>query len=373
MSRMYGDRINEFVLSVDIMNEETFMDLMTLMNEYLEQQLGVVYFSVLEEGLVDANSGLITLWSSTENKPMFSVDKDDGYNSFSAYSFGENTPLWVVSKTGQELKETDDYEDLWSGREDLPRFRSTVDSEVKTTVIHPLHRASLPIGVMRFACEDLVRPTPASHEEVEKLAATISRAYRMYDLRDTQQKNTGRALRLLEESLTAESWTRLALPHIFVAYPGGPSAEGPARDDHQRVIATIRQVIEEFSDVVTSEFWEDSAKTGNITEELINSITAAEFGLCYFSEPTDGPYVDNDNVLFEAGMMQALANSPGGLLRAWIGVREADAAPLPFDIRNERMLSVARTDDGTGDQAAFADGLSKYMNELVADLKRRDS
>lgn len=191
----------------------------------------------------------------------------------------------------------------------------------------------------------------------------------MYDVRETQRQNTDRALKLLEGSLTGESWTRLALPKIFVAYPGGGGLEGEVLAEHRRVLGIIRQVIEKFGDLLTAVFWEDINESGNITEQVITEITSSEFGLCYFSEPSEGSYADNANVLFEAGMMQALTNSPGSLLRAWLPIRENDSGALPFDVAGERMLKVQRDAEGGLDDKAFADALRERLLALLEELK----
>ena len=49
MSRMFGERINEFVLSIDIMEDDTFRDLLRLISVYVTDHLDVAYFSVLDE------------------------------------------------------------------------------------------------------------------------------------------------------------------------------------------------------------------------------------------------------------------------------------------------------------------------------------
>lgn len=371
MSRMFGHRIDEFVLSVDIMSEETLHELLQLVQRYLEQQLGVVYVAVLQEGVVDGRPGVTTLWSSDDHRPAFSVDGATGYTSCSAFSYGENQPLWLVGTTREPLDPTATVTDMWSGLGELPAFRSSSDRVVRTAVMHPMRRQGQPIGVLEFACADYVEPTPASLDEVTNLADTLARAYRMYDVTEAQRQNTERALGLLETSLTSESWTRLALPQIFVAYPGGSHLAGEDHDDHQRVIGALRRVVESFTDKVNPVFWEDIDESGNITAQVIEHITGSEFGVCYFSErrSSNEVYADNANVLFEAGMMQALANSPGGLLRAWIPVREERAEPLPFDVAAERILLVDRDDDGVFDEDAFSAGLRARLDALLADLK----
>jgi hypothetical protein len=313
--------------------------------------------------------GLTTLWSSNDEYPVFSVDSGGEYSSFSAYSFGENLPLWVVSDSRNELDGADDYRDVWSNVVNLPRFRPSDRPAVWTSVMHPLRRGGKPIGMLEFASKAYIEPTPASQDEVTTLAETISRAYRMYDVRETQRQNTNHALELLESSLTTESWTRLALPKIFVAYPGGGSLDGEVLAEHKRVIGEIRKVVNDFDHLLTAVFWEDINQSGSINDQVIAEITSSEFGLCYFSEPSDGSYADNDNVLFEAGMMQALTNSPGALLRAWLPIRERDSVALPFDVAGERMLKVHRDEGGRLDVAAFADALRGRLLALLEELR----
>ena len=239
--------------------------------------------------------------------------------------------------------------------------------------MYPLTKETYPIGVVEFATKRYVEPTPASKEEVRQLATVIQRAYQLYEVRRTQRENTKSALQLLEQALKTGSWTRLALPQMFVAYPGDERLDPGARDEHKAIIATIREVVREFEDRLTAVFWEDKTEAGNINEQVIRDICNSDFGLCYFSEPAkQGQYQDNANVLFEAGMMQALAFSPNALLQAWIPVREKESPDIPFDIAAERMLWVHRV-DGKLDEAAFADALRQRVNDIVGTPERKES
>ncbi len=358
MSRMYGDRINEFVLSVDIMNTDTFHDLLNVVSVYLHEQLNVTYFSVLEAGTVNGERGLVTLWSSRDDKPSFSVGSDGEPRSFSAYSFANDQPLWVISSNEGELVHVDDsshFVDRWDGVTDLPSYSAAGSGAVRTSVMHPLRRGSGPIGVIEFGCPDAVEPTPVSKQEVATLADTITRAYRMYDVRNNQKLNTERALRLLEASLSEESWKRLALPQMFVAYSG--------RGDPV-VVEAMEAVIDEFSKALDPHVWKDNTESGDINSHVVEAITSSEFGICYFSEPAGDSYGDNANVLFEAGMMQALTNSGGALLRGWIPIRE-NAGSLPFDVAAQRMVIVPRNQAGELDRDAFDDLLRKRIATLI--------
>ncbi len=371
MGRMFGERINEFVLSIDIMDEDTFFDLLKLIQVYVNKHLNVTYCSVLVETIINSQQGLRTLWSTRDETPSYSVDKESGYASHSAYTFGENKPMWVVSHSKHPLQKADDLKVMYSEIKNLPPYITQNQKDVRTSVMHPLRKGGRPIGVVEFAAEQYVEPTPASLEEARMLAKIISRAYQMYEVRRVQRDNTKRVMQILEESLKTERWTRLALPQLFFAYPGVERLEMEVREEHEAVIGTIRNVVGQFTDMLTAIFWEDIAEAGNITEQVIREISNSDFGLCYFSEPTtEGHFQDNANVLCEAGMMQALTNSPSALLRAWIPVREKESTSIPFDIASERILLVAR-EDRTLDEVNFAKELRQRLSALVETLKSK--
>lgn len=372
MSRMFGERINEFVLSIDIMDHETFTDLLKLIHVYVNKHLDVTYFSVLDETTINNRQGLQTLWSTMEEKPSYTVDKEGDYASHSAYTFGENKPVWVVSSTKKQLEKAEDLKDMWAGVQDLPPYKMQNQEKVLTSVMHPLRKEGRAIGVVEFAAEKYVEPTPASLEEVRTLATVISRAYQMYDVGRAQRENTMRAMKMLEQALKKERWTRLALPQLFVAYPGVERLEIDSRAQHEAVIETIRNVIDEFTDILKAVYWEDITEAGNINEQVIREIGNSDFGLCYFSEPaTQGQFRDNANVLFEAGMMQALANSPNALLRAWIPVREKESTSIPFDIASERTLLIDR-EDGKLDRTTFSETLRQRVSALIKTSKSKE-
>ena len=88
--------------------------------------------------------------------------------------------------------------------------------------------------------------------------------------------------------------------------------------------------------------------------KILEQVKKSQFGLCYFSEPTEDPegkykYQDNINVVFEAGMFQSQTNPnvtdrPEG----WIPIREIKplTPPPAFDFAQERMITVERSKDG---------------------------
>lgn len=371
MSRMFGQRLHEFVLSADIMEDDTFKDLLKLISKYVNEHLDVVYFSVLDEITINDQQGLQTRWSTRDEPISYTVDKDNGYTSHTAYTYGENRPIWIVSNSKKHLQEAKDIKDMWAGAEDLPEYSTRTQEEIRTLVMHPLRREGRPFGVIEFAAEKYIEPTPASLEEVRTLAAVISRAYQMYDVRRVQRENTKSAIKMLEEALTTQDWKRLALPQIFVAYPGVERLDLETRAKHEEIIEAIRNVLGEFENMLKAVFWEDITEAGNISTQVIRDIGNSDFGLCYFSEPiSQMQFKDNENVLFEAGMMQALANSPSALLRAWIPIREKESGNIPFDIASERILLVDR-DNEKFKNDIFKEELKQRINALLETSRKK--
>ncbi len=366
MRRTFGRRIEQFVMSNDIMDEDLFYDLMGLMARYLEKDLGISQFALLMEGIVDNKPGLETKWSMSDLRSSYSLPEnpDDGYENCSTYCFGKNVSIWAVKHGGPDSP-SQTWVDLWSNSPDLPTDRGIGDG-VRTIIRHPVKRDGLASGVVELASEKYVEPTPVSRDEVTTLTEVIERSYRKMAIRKLQRANTRNVIQQLEQALSNETWARLALPQIFVAFSAGSALQGDVLRSHEMVVSKIREVVGEFGGVVDAVFWDESEESGNISAEVIRQIGLSEFGICYFSEPDQAgefEYRDNPNVLFEAGMMQALQNSSGALLRGWIPVREDASPTLPFDIAAERILIIKRTEDT--DYDSFALALRKRIEKLI--------
>ena len=365
MSRMFSERIRQFVLSNDIMDQDTFYDLLKLVHAYVHKYLDIIYFSVLVETVVDEDQlGLKTEWTTREEGSSYTVGSDKEYISVVAYAFGENKPVWVVADSKGILQDETDLKDLWAQAEDLPGRHSKSQESVRTSIMHPLRREGRAVGVLEFAAEKYLEPTPVSRDEIKTLATVISRAYQMYDVRKDQRENSRKAIQMLEKALSGEEWARLELPRMFVAYAGGGRLDEATREEHEAVIQSMRKVVGGFEDALEVTYWEDVTEAGNINDQVIRDISGADFGLCYLSQPKGkGRFEDNANVLFEAGMMQALTKSPSALLKGWIPIRE-DAEGVPFDIASERLLLVDRK-EGQLDKEAFMGALRKRLESLV--------
>ncbi|HEU4397498.1 MAG TPA: hypothetical protein VFU54_06640, partial [Actinomycetota bacterium] len=99
----------------------------------------------------------------------------------------------------------------------------------------------------------------------------------------------------------------------------------------------------------------------------------SRYGICYFSEPAppgaEHGYVDNPNVIFEAGMLHALINAPDAPPSGWIPVREESSPPAPFDFADQRIEKVPRDQDGQ----VVEERLRAQMQRRIVALLRDDA
>jgi hypothetical protein len=114
--------------------------------------------------------------------------------------------------------------------------------------------------------------------------------------------------------------------------------------------------------------WNGIEESGSITLGLIEEIARSRFGICYLSEPAKGAgneYSDNPNVLFEAGMLHSLTNSPIATPAGWVPIRERRSPEIPFDFASERILIITRSNDGRLAEETFRADLRKRVKALL--------
>jgi hypothetical protein len=162
-------------------------------------------------------------------------------------------------------------------------------------------------------------------------------------------------LRRIKETIT---FPQLARPQMFVGFPN--------KADEQ-VIGALNAVLDEFSDRLRIIRWNRIVESGTITAQIAEVIAKSQFGLCYFSEP-DGEakrYRDNPNVVFEAGMLQALTGPPAHEVAGWIPVREENSPQPPFDFAGERIELVPRGADNQVNEELLRTRLRGRIQRLL--------
>jgi hypothetical protein len=365
MSETFGSRLKRFALSVDIVDGHIFQETWDLIRQYLTDQLKPSYWALLVESQVNDRPGLLARKCSEGGNLAFSIKtkKDeagnDEYNGLAAYSFGEGKPLWLVSPDKGPIDPNTPIEDHWSQAQNLPRFDKPSDAGIRSVIFLPLRQKGHSIGVLDLQSKQYNELTKRITKELTLLAETLVVFLTLSDTNKAQHDHTLEAIKLHSTALSKESWPPLTKPKIFVASPGKAD---------ERVMGTIRKVLDGFSDQLDVHYWKESPASGNINTETLQQVKESQFGLCYFSEEVDEPqgkykYRDNINVVFEAGMLQSQTN-PNVTDRPvnWIPIREIEplTPPPAFDFAQERTVIVERLADG-----------SPNIDQLKGSLKNR--
>jgi hypothetical protein len=365
--RTFAELLKQFALSVDIVDQGTFNRVRDHVVEYMRNELEAAYFGLMTRSVIDGQPGLQTTWSSAEQGSATTIRTGDAYTRQVSLAFDQRRPLWVVAADGGALRDVDGpdgYLDLWSGISGLPRYVSPVEEPMKTSIMLPLVRVGRPLGVMYLESTGHVESTPVAKHELMTLAEAIAILIELRDANKSQTDGTERAVSQLGRFLGMAKFPRLTKPNLFLA---------SADDADSHVLGVLKGVLAEFDSKVTVFDWQEIADSGAITSQIADRIVRSRYGICYFSEPAPAGvghrYVDNPNVIFEAGMLHALINAPDAPPSGWIPVREDDSPPAPFDFADQRIERVPRDQQGQ----VLEDRFRAQMHRRVTALLRDDA
>jgi GAF domain len=356
----FGDYLRHFARSVDIVDEHTIDEVRDLVYAYVRDELEAAYFSLASEQTVDGRVGLRTLWSTANEDHSTTIRTPEGsYSSQISVAFGERKPLWIVNPDQRPLRQSREYVDQWSGVTDLPSYQAPIDRDMRTSIILPLIHWSRVLGVICLESTSCLEITEVAKDELQLLADAVAILSELRQTNRAQVTGTRAALSDLKTVLSSTRFPRITKPQVFVAFSSQADDE---------VVGVIRQVLDEFGDVLRIVPWNKIEDSGSITLRLIEEIARSTFGVCYFSEPVAGPdghFEDNPNVLFEAGMLHSLTNSPVGTPSGWIPIREKQSPRIPFDFASERILLIDRNRDGELMEERFRTDLRGKVKTLL--------
>jgi hypothetical protein len=337
----FGSHLQHFARSVDIVDDQTVNEARSLVYEYIQDELRAAYFELTRVYTIDDAPALRTWWSSANKEFSTTIRKVSGqYSSQLAVCCDTGKPLWIVSPQREPLRRTEAYVDLWSDVIDLPRYRAPLERDLLTSIAIPMWRPNNRIlGLMYLESTEYLDIAEFDHQELALLADALGVLLDLRDLNQVQTQGTRDAINNLRRIKDAVVFPQIARPQLFVAFSGNAD---------QEVVDILGDVLNEFSSRLRIVQWNRIDDSGTITAQLADVITTSRFGLCYLSEydHNTGGYKDNANVLFEAGMLQALAVLSIREEAAWIPLREEKSPPPPFDLAGERIEPIPRAADG---------------------------
>lgn len=366
----FAGQLKHFAQVVDIVDSSIFDQVRDLIYKYVKNELKGEYFELLsgESSTVHGERqwSLRTFWSSDEKLHNWPVRAEDGtYLNPVTAAFENNRPMWLVSPDREPLGPEGKYTDMWSDSADVSPYWPASGEEIRTVIIVPLiFRQTL--GAYCIESSEYIEITNVAKSELRVLADGLAILYSDWDFRRAQSASTSNAVSDLRDALSQAKFPKLAKPHMFLAFSN--------RAD-ETVKLAITDVLDEFSDQLEWTNWSQMSESGNISAQIGKEIMESKFGICYLSEPTEAndaapaQYIDNPNVVFEAGMLHARttaavnqdASEPAG----WIPIRESASPPPPFDFASERILYVPRSAHGDLNETKLTQMLTDRIRALL--------
>ena len=365
--KTFAELLRQFALSVDIVDQATFNRVRDHVVEYMRNELEAAYFGLMTRSTIDGQPGLQTTWSSADQGSATTIRSGDGYTRQVSIAFDQRRPLWVVAADGGALRDVDDpagYLDLWSDVTGLPRYVSPAEEPMKTSIMLPLVRIGRPLGVMYLESTTHVEATPVAKHELTTLAEALAILIELRDANKAQTEGTEKAVSQLGRFLGQAKFPRLTKPNLFLA---------SADDADSHVLGILKGVLAEFDSKVERLRLARDRRLGR--DHQPDRRPDRPLPLRHLLLLRAGPsgaehgYVDNPNVIFEAGMLHALINAPDAPPSGWIPVREESSPPAPFDFADQRIEKVPRDQDGQ----VVEERLRAQMQRRIVALLRDDA
>jgi hypothetical protein len=355
MPTSFAKELKQFALSVDIVNEAILNHVGNLLGDYFRNSLQASTYEIR----VPAASGIIgerylgTLWSCDGQRFTTPLYNDDGsVRGHTSYAVLNNKPMWIVANDRGYLMPNGEYKDLWSQAKDLPQYRGWGEKQFRTSIIIPF--GSPCIGFINLEFLNYFEPTIAAQEEFKEIAKSVEILYQLCNAHRSQTENTENAVRSINTRVPRSPLLKATL---FFAFSSRADLE---------VIGIVKEVLASYSTTLDIISWDEMQGSGNIHAQMREAIVTAEYGICYFSQPdlATNLFVDNPNVIFEAGMFHALTSSPSGQSR-WIPIREECSGAPPFDFAADRLLNIRRNTEGNLNSQAFRSEISKRLKAVL--------
>lgn len=371
MNTTFGEHLKQFALAVDTVDKDSFHDAKDLVLDYFRRTLNIEITRLMVEAKVAEMDGLITY--NLVSKAVYSVrpvrDHKGEFTSHTAYAYGTNKSLWIVSgdKNEKRLEHCESWVDLWSNSKDLPAYKvpsgESLKESARTSIIIPVLTDSRVFGVFNFETTEYLDITASAKKELTLVVDALVLLYQTYLKYERKLEDTRTAFNKLND-LLQHPLPKLTKPNIFLA------------SSHRAASDAVKQTFkeEEFANKFQVVYWKEMHAPGNINTQLLEVLGTCRYGVCYFSERLGSKgnrFRDNPNVLFEAGMLHGRSDQGAQSPASWIPIREA-SSKTPFDFASERTIIVPRSKDGILDEAQFKDILRKRIRVLVGEEEHKE-
>lgn len=348
----FGEHLKRFALAVDIVSDRAFETIFHSVADYLKVSVNVEFCELLVPTTVEGEPGLKSLFHPGGEEWSRRIrDSKGDFQGQISYAFERREQLWIVAKSKRQLSQAEEYVNLLSHNGvqgvPLPKYVALTAKAMFTSVMFPLLDEGHRLALLNLESSEYLKPTRHLKEEFDHIADSLALLYALKKTYSTQSHNTDRAIHDLQQH---KNTPLCGVHRVFLA------SSTKANDD---VLGVIQDVLGMFE--VEIEYWKDDVEAGDIPSHIWRKLSTSELGICYFSEANEANhalFVDNPNVLFEAGIMYALVHT-SGVMRNWIPIREQNSPSMPFDFSSERAVVVPRRPDGRLNSERFRDELRR--------------
>lgn len=363
MIRTFGFDLKSFALAVDNLSKQSFESIKDATIEYLRNAFDITNVELLTQTLHQQRPSLQPIWNPQVNQfGSYFLDDDHGEpNGVCAYAFKNEKRLWVVAGDDQTLTACpqEGLCELWHGDEAVPGAFQGASREARTLIIFPLENLRRTVGVMYFEAKKRLLREKLVEEEIVRIAESLQTLYLISEESEIRAQHTIDAMETLRIHQQLQYFHIFEKPKLFVSYSSKAD---------KAITGKILAGLQRYGNYVDIYNWADDRQAGNIPQRLRAKIDTCRAAICYFSEPRSAEgspgFADNPNVLFEAGMIEALIQRPEAAPVRWIPIRERDSDETPFNFQTDRIIYVER-DGGSLNAPQFEDDLDRAVRCLL--------
>ncbi len=376
MKDTFGAALRSFANSIDLLGEDEFRLVLSATRNYLRANFRITTVERLEEVV---SEGVPKLAPTFGDNPydLFPVRTNGKPTGISATAFTEKRSMWVTptEQGGSSLVHAGgNLHEQWEpGRAvELPPYLRVIKkmgARVGTLISVPIERQGSVTALLYFESERVLEPSERAKDEIEAIATSLAWLYELKAHEMDTRSATARAIAELQDA-SMDDFDWRPRPSLFWAYP-----ETGAADVREVVHAALEDLV--AKGVFTLDDWKDNQSGGRIPALIEEQIRSAEYFVAYLSEPapveasgeqaksTDRKmYVDNPNVLYEAGLFQGLGGGPSRI-EHWLLIREKISSDTPFDLETVNRLEVPRGANGELLGEDFKKAVRARLEKLV--------
>jgi hypothetical protein len=374
----FPQKLRHFLRSVDFVDKKLEDDIYNGLRQYLAKDENVRYAELMKRRR--SNDDMLVLESEWRVLDGARLDRGDyaaqprdelrngtPATSNAIQSVWTRQPLWIIAPEEEPLATAPVLIDAWTSEPVPGKYKPPTNAAgqpvagLRTSIVHPLTFNGAVVGALDLESSEHLEPVETALAEVGMLADALGTLIGMRSADEHAARLRDNALGEISSDETLLVGLALTKPTLFFAWPHAAMNESHG----ERVVTIARDVLSEFGDRLCVFDWSEDHELGDINSKLYKQLQGAHYGLCYFSErdTATATFIDNSNVLFEAGMLHAVGSK-------WIPMREDTrlcAQPPPFDLASQKYLIVPRRADSDAlDEAAYRMKLSEMLTTMLA-------